>query len=74
IEENADSTIYDETIMHFYPDMAPFRQDPRFWVTMDRFGLVDYWSGTSRWPDFCTTEELPVDCQTKASRVISETD
>ncbi|MEO0785809.1 MAG: winged helix-turn-helix domain-containing protein, partial [Pseudomonadota bacterium] len=74
IEENADSTIYDETIIHFYPDMAPFRQDPRFWVTMDRFGLVDYWSETGRWPDFCTTEQLPVDCQTMASRAISETD
>ncbi|MEM1149999.1 MAG: winged helix-turn-helix domain-containing protein [Pseudomonadota bacterium] len=74
IENNADATVYDETIIHFYPDMEPFRQDPRFWIMMDRYGLVDYWQTTDRWPDFCSLEALPVDCRTMANRVISETD
>ncbi|MEO0815922.1 MAG: winged helix-turn-helix domain-containing protein [Pseudomonadota bacterium] len=74
IEGGADATVYDETIIHFYPDMAPFRQDHRFWIMMDRYGLVDYWAETDRWPDFCTMEALPVDCRTMARRAISETD
>ncbi|MEM9738911.1 MAG: winged helix-turn-helix domain-containing protein [Pseudomonadota bacterium] len=74
IEQSADSTVYDETIIHFYPDMAPFRQDPRFWIMMDRYGLLDYWAETDRWPDFCRTERLPIDCQTMATRAITETD
>ena len=45
------------TIHLFYPDMQPFRADPRFWTLVEKIGLVDYWESTQQWPDFCLTED-----------------
>ena len=53
-----------QAMLLFYPDMAPFRADPRFWSLAEKIGLVDYWQETDKWPDFCDTDDLPLDCKT----------
>jgi hypothetical protein len=45
-----------ETMRLFNPDMAPFRDDPRFWPVAVRSGLVNYWQTTQKWPDFCLNQ------------------
>jgi DNA-binding winged helix-turn-helix (wHTH) protein/TolB-like protein len=40
----------------FNPNMAPFRDDPRFWPVAVRTGLVNYWQTTQKWPDFCLSQ------------------
>jgi DNA-binding winged helix-turn-helix (wHTH) protein/TolB-like protein len=40
----------------FNPNMAPFRDDPRFWPVAVRTGLVNYWLTTQKWPDFCRNQ------------------
>ena len=50
----------------FGPDFAPVRADPRFMPYAARIGLVDYWTETGHWPDFCESEDLPYDCETAA--------
>jgi len=42
-----------DTARLFSPQMAPFRDDPRFWSVALRTGLVNYWQITQQWPDFC---------------------
>ncbi|MEM9601146.1 MAG: tetratricopeptide repeat protein [Pseudomonadota bacterium] len=54
------------TINLFYPDMAPFRADPRFWTLVEDIGLVREWTDTGRWPDFCTDERHPGHCPTRS--------
>lgn len=46
----------------FYPEMAAFRRDPRFWREAAKFGLVDYWRSTGKWPDFCRRDNPAPDC------------
>jgi DNA-binding winged helix-turn-helix (wHTH) protein/Tfp pilus assembly protein PilF/TolB-like protein len=41
----------------YYPEMAPVRADPRFWRLVQRWGLLDYWRSSGRWPDFCATQD-----------------
>lgn len=53
----------------FYPAMKAFRADPRFMPLAGRFGLVDYWTRSGRWPDFCAERGLPYDCR-QAARAI----
>ena len=43
--------------MLFYPDMAPFRADPRFGALADALGLTEDWIGTQRLPDMCSGQE-----------------
>jgi hypothetical protein len=31
-----------------------------------RIGLVDYWSATGKWPDFCAAPDRPYDCKAVA--------
>lgn len=50
-------------IAFFYPDMAPFRNDARFWPLAAKMGLVNYWRETNRWPDFCREPDLPQPCR-----------
>lgn len=57
-------------MVFFYPDMAPFRNDPRFWPLAAEFGLARYWSETGRWPDFCRERGLPQPCETGAAAVL----
>jgi tetratricopeptide (TPR) repeat protein len=44
------------TVRLFNPNMAPFRDDPRFWPVAVRTGLVNYWQTTQKWPDFCLSQ------------------
>jgi adenylate cyclase len=44
------------------PDMAPFRQDPRFADLVTELGLVDYWREYG-WPDACQPEGDSVICE-----------
>ncbi len=46
----------------YYPEMRAFRADPRFMPLAARAGLIDYWTRTGHWPDFCTERDRPYDC------------
>lgn len=59
------------TIHLFYPEMAEVRRDPRFWRLVDDIGLVDFWRGYGRWPDFCSDRRVPVDCPAMADEAIA---
>lgn len=50
----------------YYPEMRAFRADPRFMPLAARFGLVDYWTRTGHWPDFCAERDRPYDCSAAA--------
>ena len=53
----------------FYPDMAPFRRDPRFMSFVTRLGLADFWKRTGKWPDFCDAPDRPYDCAALAAKL-----
>ncbi|HPE49386.1 MAG TPA: winged helix-turn-helix domain-containing protein [Hyphomonas sp.] len=55
-------------IVLFYPDMASFRRDPRFWDVVAKLGLANYWLTSGHWPDFCSDRDLPEPCETAARR------
>ena len=41
--------------------------DPRFIRVAQRMGMLDYWQGSGRWPDFCRDPKLPYDCKNVAA-------
>src|SRR5262249_34979587 len=51
----------------FFPTAAPLRQDARFIGLTTRIGLVDYWTKSGHWPDFCSAPNLPYDCRAEAA-------
>ncbi len=53
----------------FRPDLKPFRQHARFLQIARRFGLLDYWQKSGRWPDFCFEPGLPYDCKSEAAKL-----
>jgi len=50
----------------FMPPAAALRKDARFMILMKRLGLVDYWTETGKWPDFCA--DVPYDCKAEGAR------
>ncbi|MGD9967223.1 MAG: hypothetical protein AB7T59_11925 [Hyphomonadaceae bacterium] len=44
------------------------RRDPRFIGLARELGLVEYWTETGDWPDFCAEPDLPYDCRVEAAR------
>lgn len=64
-----DVSLEDSPGFLFDPETAPLRHDPRFMAVAARFGLVDYWQRTGRWPDFCTEPGLPYDCRQEAAKL-----
>jgi hypothetical protein len=58
---------YADTSFLFWPNLADFRRDPRFMPLAVQIGLVDYWRASGKWPDFCTRQTLPYDCQAAAN-------
>jgi hypothetical protein len=54
------------TVIFFYRGMEEFRRDARFFPLAAKFGLVDYWLETDKWPDFCAEKDLPFDCRERA--------
>ena len=53
----------------FRPPLREFRRDPRFMQVANRFGLVEMWRSSGRWPDFCSEPGFPYDCKAEAKRV-----
>jgi DNA-binding winged helix-turn-helix (wHTH) protein/tetratricopeptide (TPR) repeat protein len=53
----------------FFPTLKAFRADPRFMPLTKRLGLLDYWSRSGKWPDFCSEPDLPYDCRQSAGRL-----
>lgn len=53
----------------FRPSMRRFRQDPRFMIVAKRAGLVDYWTKSGKWPDFCFDPDQPYDCKAEAAKL-----
>ena len=51
------------------PSLKMVRHDPRFMAIARRYGLVDYWTATGRWPDFCFEPDLPYDCKAEAAKL-----
>jgi hypothetical protein len=47
---------------------ANMRRDPRFMPLMARLGLVDYWTKSGKWPDFCLAADAPYDCKAEAAK------
>lgn len=60
------------TTFLFYPEMAAFRSDARFMPFIAKSGLLEAWSETGHWPDFCNEPALSYDCKTEAARVLEE--
>lgn len=53
----------------FRAPLHKFRQDPRFMQVAARFGILDYWRKSGRWPDFCFEPDLPYDCKAEAAKL-----
>ena len=53
----------------FLPPTLPMRRDPRFMALAARLGLVDYWTRTGKWPDFCSEPGLRYDCKAEAAKL-----
>ena len=54
----------------FRPALHKFRQDPRFMAVAKRMGLVDYWTKSGNWPDFCFKDpDQPYDCKKEAAKL-----
>lgn len=61
----------DPTLGHvlFRPALRRFRQDARFMRVAARFGFVDLWAKTGKWPDFCFEPNMPYDCKAEAAKL-----
>lgn len=53
----------------FRPAFRKFRHDSRFIRLTARFGYVDYWKKSGKWPDFCFEPDLPYDCKAEAAKL-----
>jgi len=60
-----------ESYLLFRPAFHRFRQNPRFMIVAKQLGLLQYWSRTARWPDFCFESDLPYDCKKVAAAMAS---
>jgi hypothetical protein len=58
------------TTFLFYPEMASFRSDPRFMPLIAKSGLLEFWTKSGHWPDYCSDSTLPYDCKTEAARAM----
>jgi TolB-like protein/DNA-binding winged helix-turn-helix (wHTH) protein len=55
-----------ESFFLFVPSTEQMRRDRRFMTLARRVGLVEYWTETGHWPDFCSEPDLPYDCRAEA--------
>jgi DNA-binding winged helix-turn-helix (wHTH) protein/TolB-like protein len=60
------------TLLLFQRVTDGMRRDPRFMPLAAQAGLVDYWTTTGKWPDFCSQPGLPYDCRA-AARALTPT-
>jgi len=56
----------------YRPPFAEMRRDPRMWRLFDRLALVEFWTASGEWPDFCRDRSVSVDCPAMARRAIAE--
>ena len=59
----------DDTSVLFTPLNDNLRRDPRFIALAAKLGLVTYWNGAGKWPDFCSARNLPYNCQAQAQKI-----
>jgi len=71
IDHVASEVSQRDPVFLFRAPMATLQSDPRFMRAAHRYGLVDYWRRTGRWPDFCAEPTLPYDCRTEAERILT---
>jgi len=64
----AGAWTYDDLFM---PATRNLRADPRFMSLAADLGLVDVWSRSDTWPDFCSDRTLPYDCRALATSLDS---
>lgn len=55
----------------FRPTMRILWLDPRSLVLAKRLGLLQYWSSSGKWPDFCSQPNFPYDCKKEAARLLA---
>ncbi len=68
VPPDEDMSLFSEVA--FRPSLHKFRQDPRFMIVAKRMGLVDYWTNSGKWPDFCFTDpDQPYDCKAEAAKL-----
>ncbi len=60
------------TIAFFYPEMKRVRHDRRFMSAIADSGLVEFWSTSGQWPDFCRDKDLPYTCKEAAAQALSQ--
>jgi tetratricopeptide (TPR) repeat protein len=60
-----------ESYLLFRPAFHRFRHSPRFMMIAKQIGLLQYWTRTGRWPDFCFESDLPYDCKKVAAAIAS---
>lgn len=53
----------------FRPVFRKLHHDLRFMRIAQRYGLIDYWSQSGKWPDFCAESGLPYDCKAEAAKL-----
>ena len=51
------------------PALKEIRRDQRFMIIAQRYGLIEYWQATGRWPDYCQEPGLPYDCKQEAAKL-----
>ena len=61
-----DLTKLDDVL--FRPGLKSIRRDARFIQLMARYGLLDHWRQSGKWPDFCFEPDLPYDCKVEAAK------
>ncbi len=62
LSEHFDKIGGNDWFMLWGPEMAPFRQHPRFQGLVERLGLLDYWRAAT-WPDLCQPEGDGIACR-----------
>ena len=61
-------SMFVSTEVLFRQHMRAFRADRRFIDLANRLGLLAYWRGSGKWPDFCAEPDLPYDCRAEAAK------
>ena len=60
---------YSTTWVIFRPSFSALHGDRRFIEIAKRFGALDFWRDTGKWPDFCGRSDLPYDCKAEAAKL-----
>jgi hypothetical protein len=56
-------------LVFFRPPLTRLRRDQRFMSIAERYGLIDYWRDSGKWPDFCFEPRQPYDCKKEAAEL-----